>query len=280
MSQPERLNFLDSLFSLQGKVAVIIGGTGVLGSAMALALAKAGADVTVIGRDRDKGFRAVEALAQQGVDVSFTAADVLDENSLTTARDQVWDRHQRLDILVNAAGGNRSGAVTKPEQSWFDMDMKAYEDVLALNLHGTVLPSRIFGAVMGQTQPGTIVNIASVASYLPLTQVAAYSQAKAAIVNFTQWLAVEMARKHGEAMRVNAIAPGFFLAEQNRALLQEADGSLTLRGKQAITKTPMGRFGEPHELGGTLVWLCSDAARFVTGATIPVDGGFTAYAGV
>lgn len=272
--------FLKDLFNLTGKTAIITGGTGVLGSAMAVGLAGAGARVAILGRRPDVAQQVALNLDPSGNSAMAVAADVLNEAQLKEARQKILDKFGSIDILVNAAGGNKSHAVLKPEMSWSEFDIDAFNEVMNLNLQGTVLPSKVFGEPMTESKRGVIINIASVASQLPLTQVAAYSNAKAAIKSFTQWLAIEMARKYGEGIRVNAIAPGFFLAEQNKSLLLKEDGTLTARGQKAIDKTPFGRFGSPEELNGTLIWLCSDASRFVTGAVIPVDGGFTAYGGV
>jgi NAD(P)-dependent dehydrogenase (short-subunit alcohol dehydrogenase family) len=274
------VSFLQKHFSLQHKTAIITGGTGVLGVVMARGLARAGANVVILGRRESLAQQFASSLTDEGARAMAITADVLREEQLVTAREKINFEFGPIDILVNAAGGNMPHAVLKPDMPWADLNLDAYAKVLDLNLLGTVIPSKVFGQDMVQKKSGVIINIASVASQLPLTQVAAYSNAKAAIKNFTQWLAVEMAQKYGEGIRVNAIAPGFFLADQNRALLVNHDGSLTERGQKAINKTPFGRFGTPEELVGTLVWLCSDASKFVTGAVIPVDGGFTAYAGV
>jgi NAD(P)-dependent dehydrogenase (short-subunit alcohol dehydrogenase family) len=276
----ESNSFISGLFSLTGKTAVITGGAGVLGSSMALGLAQAGANVAILGRRLEVAQNIANDLNSRGLKAFAVSADVLDETQLREARDKIITTFGTIDILVNAAGGNKPYAVLKPDMDWSAIDMDAYTDVINLNLQGTVIPSKIFGEVMSKNKSGCIVNIASVASQLPLTQVAAYSNAKAAIKSFTQWLAVELAVKYGEGIRVNAIAPGFFLAEQNKSLLQKEDGTLTPRGQKAIDKTPFKRFGRPEELCGPLIWLCSDASRFVTGIIIPVDGGFTAFSGV
>jgi NAD(P)-dependent dehydrogenase (short-subunit alcohol dehydrogenase family) len=247
---------------------------------MAKALAQAGANVVIIGRRKEAGQAVADEIQKAGGKAMSVQADVLQLEDLKSAKEKILSAFGTIDILVNAAGGNMPDAVVTPTTDWTDLDMDAYSEVVNLNLQGTVLPSKIFGAGMAKRKSGVIINIASVASSLPLTQVAAYSQAKAAIKSFTQWLAVEMATKYGERIRVNAIAPGFFLAEQNRKLLLNEDGSYTARGNKAIIKTPFGRFGNPEELNGTLIWLCSNASTFVTGAVVPVDGGFTAFSGV
>lgn len=271
---------MTNLFDLSGQTAVITGGTGVLGSAMALGLARVGANVVVIGRKQAAGESVVKSIEAIGGKARFVSADVLDESQLDKARKEILDAFGKIDILINAAGGNMPGAVITPDQKFFDLNIDEFDRVVDLNLKGTVLPTKVFTQDMASRGKGVIINIASMASIKPITRVVGYSAAKAAVDNFTKWLAVEMARKYGEGIRVNAIAPGFFITEQNRALLTNADGSYTARGEQAIRQTPFARFGVPDELIGTLVWLCADASKFVTGVTIPVDGGFSAFFGV
>jgi NAD(P)-dependent dehydrogenase (short-subunit alcohol dehydrogenase family) len=269
-----------SLFSLQGKVAVVTGGTGVLGGAMARGLAAAGARIAIMGRRADKAAEVAAALAAEGADAMPLPADVLDKAQLHQAREELLRKWGTVDILINAAGGNVPEAVIMGDRSFFDLSRTAFDQVVALNLTGTLLPSQTFGEVMAANKQGVVINISSMSSQKTLTRVMGYAAAKAAIDNYTRWLAVEFALKYGPGLRVNAIAPGFFLGEQNRAALVNPDGTLTPRGKTIIDHTPMGRFGEPEELIGTAVWLCSDAARFVTGVVVPVDGGFMAYGGV
>lgn len=271
---------MTTLFDLTGRTAVITGGTGVLGSAMALGLARAGASVAVIGRKQASGESVVKSIEQIGGKAQFVAADVLDELQLIHARNEILKSFKKIDILINAAGGNMPGAIITPDQKFFDLNMEEFDRVVDLNLKGTVLPTKVLTQDMADRGKGVIINIASMASIKPITRVVGYSAAKAAVDNFTKWLAVEMARKYGEGIRVNAIAPGFFITEQNRALLTNADGSYTARGEQAIRQTPFSRFGVAEELIGTLIWLCADASTFVTGVTIPVDGGFSAFFGV
>lgn len=271
---------MNTMFDLGGRTAVITGGTGVLGSAMAVGLAEAGANTVVIGRRQDAGDVVVEAIREKGHHAIFVQADVLDEQQLLRAKEKILSEFGSIDILVNAAGGNLPGAVIMPEQNFFDLKMEEFQKVVDLNLKGTVLPTKVFCDVMGSKKKGVIINIASMASFRPITRVVGYSASKAAVDNFTQWLAVEMAKKFGEGIRVNAIAPGFFITEQNRKLLTNPDGTYTLRGEAAIRQTPFARFGLPQELIGTLIWLCSDASAFVTGVTIPVDGGFNVFCGV
>jgi NAD(P)-dependent dehydrogenase (short-subunit alcohol dehydrogenase family) len=271
---------LNNLFSLQGRVAVVTGGTGVLGGAMARGLALAGAKVGVLGRRAEQAAEVVATIAAQGGEAIHLAADVLDRGQLEAACAAALARWGRIDILVNAAGGNVPAATVAGEQTFFGLPRDALQQVIDLNLLGTLLPSQVFGAAMARAGSGCVVNISSAAAQRPLTRVVGYAAAKAAIENFTRWLAVELATKYGAQLRVNAIAPGFFLGEQNRALLLGPDGNLTERGRLIIAHTPMARFGEPDDLIGALVWLCGDAARFVTGVVVPVDGGFSAWNGV
>lgn len=268
------------LFDLSHKVAVVTGGTGVLGSAMAKGLAEAGAHVVVLGRRKEAGDLIASEISKLGVTSFCLQADVLDKQQLISVRNEIKNRLGAIDILVNAAGGNMPGAVVTPDKTFFDLNIDDFQKVVDLNLLGTVLPTQIFAEHMAEKKEGVIINIASLASLKPITRVVGYSAAKAAIDNFTKWLAVEMAKKHGEGIRTNAISPGYFLTEQNRSLLTNPDGSLTERAKLAINQTPFGRFGKPEELVGTLIWLCSDASKFVTGTNTPVDGGFSAFCGV
>jgi NAD(P)-dependent dehydrogenase (short-subunit alcohol dehydrogenase family) len=268
------------LFDLSGKVAVVTGGTGVLGGAIARGLARAGARVAILGRREEVARDVAEAIRGGGGEALPVPADVLERRELEAARERVLRSWGRLDVLVNAAGGNMPEATAFGERSFFDLPKEALDGVLELNLTGTVLSSQVFGVAMTQKGEGAIVNISSMAAQRPLTRVVGYSAAKAAIDNFTRWLAVELAQKYGPGLRVNAVAPGFFVGDQNRDLLLNDDGSLTARGQQIIDHTPMARFGEPGELVGTVVWLSSDASRFVTGVVVPVDGGFSAFSGV
>ena len=272
--------FIQELFSLQNKTAVITGGTGVLGTSMAIALAKAGANVVVIGRRKEAGQTVVDEIQKAGGKAMAVQADVLQIEDLKSAKEKILSAFGTIDILINAAGGNMPGATIGVDKTFFDLDSKAFQQVVDLNLLGTVLPSQIFGEVMAEKKAGVIINISSMSAFRPITRVVGYSAAKAAVSNFTGWLAIEMAKKYGAGIRVNAISPGFFITEQNRALLTNTDGSLTARGASVIQSTPFGRFGEPEELIGTLLWLCSDASRFVSGVDVPVDGGFNAFCGV
>jgi NAD(P)-dependent dehydrogenase (short-subunit alcohol dehydrogenase family) len=273
-------SLLPELFGLTGQVAVVTGGTGVLGSVMARGLARAGAKVGVLGRRRDHAEAVVQAIAGDGGEALALSADVLDRKQLEAARETLIEQWGRLDVLVNAAGGNMPAATLAPGASFFDLPVEGMEPVIALNLHGTLLPSQVFGVAMARVGRGVIVNISSMAAQRALTRVVGYGIAKAGVENATRWLAVELARSFGTGLRVNAIAPGFFIGDQNRELLLNPDGSLTPRGQTIIDHTPAGRFGEPEELISTLIWLCSPGARFVNGIVVPVDGGFSAFSGV
>ena len=275
------MNDLSSLFNIRDKTAVITGGGGVLGGAMAMALAQAGARVVVINLHRESAERTVAAIRAGGGQAVGIACDVRDRTALERARKLVTEAFGHVDILVNAAGGNQPGATTSAELSFFDLDAQAVQDVFSLNFTGTLYSCQVFGSDMAGRKQGCIVNIVSMNAIRPLTRIPAYSAAKAAVANFTQWLAVHMAREYSPAIRVNAIAPGFFLTEQNRYLLTNRDsGAMTQRGAAILQHTPMGRFGDPDDLVGTLLWLVSPASSFVTGIVVPVDGGFASYSGV
>ncbi len=267
-------------FALSDRVAIITGGAGALGGAMASSLARAGVKVGILSRSADRVTAHVEAIMDAGGTALALVADVTDRGALVACRDKVLSEWGQLDILVNAAGGNMPGATIGPDQTIFDLDLADFERVTRLNLDGTVLPSVIFGEVMAKAGRGAVVNISSMAANRAITRVVGYSASKAAVDNFTRWMAVELATKFGDGLRVNAIAPGFFIGEQNRRLLTNEDGTLTARGETIVQQTPMKRFGEADELLGALHWLCSDAASFVTGVVVPVDGGFSAFSGV
>lgn len=271
---------IGQMFSLQDKVAIVTGGTGVLGGAMARGLAAAGARVGILGRRAEQAAQVAGAINDDGGAALSLVADVLDKTQLLAARETIVNAWGGIDILVNAAGGNLPTATVVGEITFFDLSQEAVEQVLRLNLHGSILPTQVFGEVMVERGTGSIINISSMAAQRPLTRVIGYSVAKAAIDSYTKWLATELAQKYSATIRVNAIAPGFFIGEQNRSLLLNDDGTLTTRGQRIIEHTPMGRFGKPDELVGTLVWLASDAARFVTGVVVPVDGGFSAFSGI
>jgi NAD(P)-dependent dehydrogenase (short-subunit alcohol dehydrogenase family) len=264
-------------FDIQGKVAVVTGGAGVLCASMCRTLAEAGAKVAVL----DLRLEPAEALAAEiGNDAIGVACNVLEKASVETAAQVVLAKFGHVDILINGAGGNKPQATTNPEQSFFDLPTDAIRWVFDLNLMGTILPSQVFGKIMAVQKNGAVINISSMNAFRPLTRIAAYSAAKAGVSNFTQWLAVHMAQEYSPEIRVNAIAPGFFVGEQNRRLLLNEDGSLTARGQSIMSHTPMARFGNPEDLLGTLLWLVSPASAFVTGIVVPVDGGFSAFSGV
>lgn len=272
----------NNLFDLTGKVTVITGATGVLGAAMTRGLANAGASVVILARTEANTQSLADEINGSGGKALGLAADVLDKESLEHALDRVLQTFGKVHILLNGAGGNRPEATAMPGQrTFFDLPAEAMQWVFNLNFTGSVLASQVFGKQMTEQGEGVILNVSSMASTRPMTRVVAYAGAKAAINNFTHWLAVYMATEHNPNIRVNAIAPGFFLGEQNRFLLiDEATGGYTKRGQQIIDHTPMGRFGEADDLVGTTLWLVSDASRFVTGIVVPVDGGFSAYSGV
>lgn len=266
-------------FDLTTRVAVVTGGYGVLGGAIADGLAVAGARVAILGRQRDKGEEKAAELRELGAEAMVLEADVLDVDQLRKARDEIVKMWGTVDILINTAGGSVPRSRTDTT-SVFDMPPDAFEEVIALNLHGTVTPTLVFGELMSERKRGAIVNISSMAALTVISGVPGYSIAKAGVDNFTRWMAVEMARKYGDGIRVNAVAPGFFITNLNRTLLVNPDGTPTARARAVIAQTPMGRFGDSGELKGVVQWLCSDAASFVTGVVIPVDGGFSIYSGV
>lgn len=257
------------------------GGTGVLGRAIMEALLDAGANVALLTRDRAKGDSILKSFGSKtGTGVVFEA-DVLDHDALTRVSKDILNQFKRVDILINAAGGNSPKATTSPDQSFFQLSEEGLRYVSDLNLLGTILPSQVFGKYMAEQKEGVILNFTSMSGFRPLTRVGSYSAAKAAIINFTEWLAVHMAQEYSPRIRVNAIAPGFFLTEQNRFLLTDkGSGNLTPRGKKILEHTPMARFGAPDDLIGAVVWLLSPASEFVTGIVVPVDGGFSAFSGV
>mgnify|MGYP006422863833 CR=1 FL=1 len=267
-------------FNLTGRVAIVTGGYGVLGSSMGTRLASAGAQVGILGRREAPAEAMVQTLRDAGGTAEPLIANVLDEDALKVARDRILDLWGRIDILVNAAGGNVAAARTGEERSIFDLQPDAFREVVELNLDGTVQPSLVFGEAMADAGRGSIVNISSMAAHRAITEVPGYSAAKAGVENFTQWMAVEMAREFSEDIRVNAVAPGFFIAKQNRDVMLNPDGTYTKRTETVLRNTPMGRLGDPDELQGVVHWLCSDASSFVTGTVIPVDGGFHAFSGV
>lgn len=267
------------IFNVQGKTAVITGAGGVICGTMAREMAKAGMKVALLNRTLEKAQRIAQEITDGGGEAIAVQADVLDKETLETAREQVTAHFGRVDVLVNGAGGNRKDASTSSEMSFFDIPFSALQDVFDLNVLGAILTTQIFGRDIVASN-GSVINIASMASILPLSNTIAYSGAKAAAANFTQWMAVHFNQNYSRAIRVNAIAPGFLLTSQNRYLLQQESGEPTERGRKVLDKTPMGRYGTPEEMAGAAIWLCSDAASFVNGAIIPIDGGFSAYWGV
>lgn len=271
---------MSELFSIDDKIIVVSGATGVLGSTMTAYLAGQGARVVAMGRNPDKINALIAEIKGNRHKVFPLIADVTNEQDLERAKLELEHEFGKIDILVNLAGGNMSGAVITPEQTILDAGVDEINKVMELNYMGSFLPIKTFLPLFLKDLKGSIINISSMAAQRPITRVLGYGSAKAAIDNLTKWLAVEFCNKHSAELRVNAIAPGFFLTEQNRTLLTEPDGQLTKRGRQIIENTPMGRFGNPDELFGVLQWLCSDASKFVTGTIIPVDGGFNAYSGV
>ena len=271
---------MNNLFDITGNVTVITGGTGILGRAIAGYLALNGAKVVILGRKAEIGKQIVDEinLSNPSGSIEFMTTDVLNEELLEENREAIIAKYGRIDTLLNAAGGNMPGATIQPDKTFFDLDISQFEKVLNLNLSGTVLPTQVFLKAMIPQRKGTIINFSSMAAFRPLTRVCGYAAAKAGISNFTAFLAAECARKFGEGFRVNAIAPGFFLTEQNRELLTNPDGTYTQRGQDVISQTPFGRMGEPNELCGTIHYLMSDASKFVTGTVAVVDGGFNVFA--
>jgi len=267
-------------FNIDGKVAIITGGAGVLGSCIANSLAMSGVKIVILDRDETAIQEKVAAINSNGGEAIGLITNVLDKTTLEKNREEILKHFEKIDVLLNVAGGNMPGATIGPDQTIFDLKMEDFQKVTDLNLNGTVLPSIVFGEIMAKQKEGVIINYSSMAVERVITRVVGYSASKAAMENFTRWMAVEMATKFGGNIRVNAIAPGFFIGNQNRRLLTNEDGSFTERGKTIIKNTPMQRFGETEELNGAIHFLCSDAAKFITGAVIPVDGGFSAFSGV
>ncbi len=267
-------------FSLKDKVIIVTGGTGVLGDAFVKGIVDAGGIAGILGRNEKVATERAEAINASGGRAIALVADVLNEDQLIAARDKVMQAYGRIDGLVNGAGGNMPGGVIQPDQDLFTMNMDGMRQVMELNLWGTLMPTQVFGKVMADGGKGSIVNISSMAAQQAVTKVLGYSMAKAAIDNYTKWFALEAANRYGDRIRMNAIAPGFFLTEQNRTLLTQPDGSYTERGNLVMSNTPYKRFGKPEELVGALVWLLSDASAFVSGTVVYVDGGFSMFSGV
>ena len=269
---------MKNLFDIKDNVTVITGGTGVLGRTIAKYLALNGAKVIILGRKEDVGQAIVDDIKNDGGQCEFMKTDVMDEACVQKNCDDIIAKYGRIDTLLNAAGGNMPGATIGPDKTFFDLDASQFSKVLELNLTGTVIPTQIFLKPMVKQGKGSIINFSSMAAFRPMTRVCGYAAAKAGISNFTQYMATECAKKFGEGIRVNAIAPGFFITEQNRSLLTNPDGTYTQRGQDVIRQTPFGRMGEPEELCGTIHYLMSDASKFVTGTVAVVDDGFNVFA--
>lgn len=268
---------MNELFNIKDYVVVITGGTGVLGRCIAKYLALNGAKVIILGRKEEIGNKIVDDIIKAGGHAEFMKTDVMDSNAVQENCDAIIEKYGRVDTLLNAAGGNMPGATISPDKNIFDLDVEQFRKVLDINLTGTVIPTQIFLKPLVKQGKGSIINFSSMAAFRPLTRVCGYAAAKAGISNFTEFMATECAKKFGEGIRVNAIAPGFFITEQNRALLTNPDGTYTKRGNDVVTQTPYGRMGDPEELCGTIHYLMSDAAKFVTGTVAIVDGGFNAF---
>ena len=269
---------MNNLFDIKGNVTVITGGTGVLGRAIAKYLALNGAKVVILGRKEEVGNQIAADIRAEGGECGFMKTDVLDVEAVRKNCEDILAKYGRVDTLLNAAGGNMPGATIPPDKTIFDLQPDQFQTVLNLNLTGTVIPTQIFLEPMVKQGKGSVINFSSMAAFRPMTRVAGYAAAKAGISNFTAYMAAECAKKFGEGIRVNAIAPGFFITEQNRSLLTNPDGTYTQRGQDVIRQTPFGRMGDPEELCGTIHYLMSDASKFVTGTVAVVDGGFNAFA--
>jgi len=275
------LEELSSMYNFAGRTFVITGGAGILGGEIACALVGCGADVAILDLNLDPAKGLLERMGPAAGQAALISGNVLQPDSLNQAAEAVVKRFGRVDGLINAAGGNKPQATTSADLSFFNLPTDTLRWVFDLNLLGTILPSQVFGKLMAEQKSGVILNIASMSSFRPLTRVVAYSAAKAGVANFTQWLAVHMAQEYSPDIRVNAIAPGFFLTAQNEFLLTDkATGELTPRSKSIIAHTPMGRFGKPEDLLGATLWLLSPASAFVSGIVVPIDGGFSAFSGV
>jgi len=269
-----------NLFNLEHKTIVVTGGCGILGGGIAKYLLENNATVILLHYKEEPLLATIRDFKKISEKVAGYVCNVVEEESLQQAAKKIMQTYGKIDALINAAGGNKPGATVGPEQSVFDVDISQFKEVIDLNLFGSIIPSLVFGKAMAKNKKGNIINLSSMAADRAITRVMGYSASKAAIDNFTKWMAVELAQKYGDGMRVNAIAPGFFIGNQNRALLTNEDGSLTERGHTIIKNTPMNRFGNADELNGAIHYLCSDASKFVTGIVIPVDGGFSAFSGV
>lgn len=267
----------NKLFDIAGKVILITGGYGILGSQMAEYLASEGAKIVILGRSAEKGEALAKKIRSKGDEAVFLVSDVLNEANLIQNREDILNRYGKIDILINAAGGNMPGATIPPDKTIFDVKIDAFKDVIELNLFGTVTPTLVFAKAMVEQGKGNIINIASMSSFRPLSRVMGYGVAKAAVANFTEYMAGELAAKFGENFRVNALAPGFFITDQNRALMVNPDGSYTDRAKTVLAHTPAQRFGKSEELLGAIHYLSSDASSFTNGSILVVDGGFNSF---
>ncbi len=275
------LNEITKIYDFTNKTVVVTGGNGVLGRNMVSALVGCGANVVILDRITELTEEFKQSLDEKMGQYIVLEGDVLNRSALISVSKTIQAKLGRIDGLINGAGGNHPKATTNPENAFFDLPEDALRFTSDLNLMGTILPSQVFSKIMAEQETGVILNVSSMNAFRPLTRIPAYSAAKAAVSNFTQWLAVHLAQEYSTNIRVNAIAPGFFLTEQNRFLLTEKEtGNLTKRGKSIMSHTPMGRFGDPEDLIGTMLWLLSDASAFVTGIVVPVDGGFSAFSGV
>jgi len=269
-----------NLFNLEHKVILITGGCGTLGGGIAKYLLENKATVILLHYKKEPLLNTIEDLKKVSNTVDGYVCNVVEEKSLQDVAKKIMDTYGKIDVLINAAGGNKPGATVGPDQSVFDVDVEQFKQVIDLNLFGSIIPSLVFGKEMASTKKGVIINVSSMAADRAITRIMGYSASKAAIDNFTKWMSVELAQKYGDGMRVNAISPGFFIGNQNRALLTNEDGSYTDRGNTIIKNTPMNRFGDADELNGAIHYLCTDASKFVTGIVIPIDGGFSAFSGV
>lgn len=267
-------------FDISGQVAVITGAGGIICGVMAKEMAKKGVKVALLDLFVENAQKIADEINAAGGEAVAVKANVLDRESLEQAREAVLERFGRVDILINGAGGNKKEATVSPELDFFHLNVDAFKWVFDLNVTGAVLTTMVFGELLAKQGTGNVINIASMATYHPLTNTVAYCGAKAAVANFTEWMATHFNQNYSKNIRVNAIAPGFLLTTQNRFLMQKEDGTPTDRGQRVLNKTPMGRYGEPEEMAGPVIWLCSEAASFVNGAVIPVDGGFSAFWGI
>lgn len=270
----------DINFDISGQVAVITGAGGIICGVMAREMAKKGAKVALLDLFVENAQKIADEINAAGGDAIAVKANVLDRASLEEARDAVVAKYGRIDVLINGAGGNKKQATVSPELDFFHLDVDAFKWVFDLNVTGAVLTTMVFGEMLAKQGTGNVINIASMATYHPLTNTVAYCGAKAAVANFTEWMATHFNQNYSKNIRVNAIAPGFLLTTQNKFLMQKEDGTPTDRGQRVLNKTPMGRYGDPEEMAGPVIWLCSEAASFVNGAVIPVDGGFSSFWGI